>query len=213
MKLPVTLTRILAVGLCFAGLSAAQAQSLKVGIVDMNKIFSGYYKTKDAETKINDAREVAKKELDDRMESHKQLLDEINTLNKDIDNPALNSTGKGDRQKKRDDKIQQVRSLETEINEFKTSRERQLQEQAVRMRNTIVEEIMAVINNKVKSESFDLVLDKSGQSLGGVPVVVHSRDNMEFSDDVIGALNKNRPATPSATVSGATPAPAAPPKR
>ena len=57
---------------------AAQAQ-VKVGIVDMNKIFSGYYKTKDAENKINDAREIAKKELDDRMESHKQLLDEINS--------------------------------------------------------------------------------------------------------------------------------------
>ncbi len=105
MKSPVSFIRILAVGLCFAGVSAAHAQSLKVGIVDMNKVFSGYYKTKDAETKINDAREVAKKELDDRMESHKQLLEEINTLNKDIDNPALNSTGKGDRQKKRDDKI------------------------------------------------------------------------------------------------------------
>lgn len=212
MKLPVSLTRFLAVGLCFAGVSAAQAQ-LKVGVVDMNKIFSGYYKTKDAETKINDAREVAKKELDDRMESHKQLLDEINGLNKSVDNGALSSGAKTDANKKRDDKIQQVRALENEINEFKTSRERQLQEQAVRMRNTIVEEIMTIINNRVKSEGYDLVFDKSGQSLGGVPVVVHARDNMEFSDDVITALNKNRPATPSAAASGATPAPAAGPKR
>ena len=213
MKLPASLTRLLAIALCFAGASAANAQ-LKVGIVDMNKIFSGYYKTKDAETKINDAREVAKKELEDRMDSHKQLLDEINTLNKDIDNPALAATAKSDRNKKRDDKIQQVRSLENEINEFKTSRERQLQEQAVRMRNTIVEEIMTVINNKVKGESYDLIFDKSGQSLGGVPVVVHSRDNMDFSDDVVTQLNKNRPATPVAPVGpAATPAPAAPPKR
>ena len=195
-------------------MSAAQAQSLKVGIVDMNKIFSGYYKTKDAETKINDAREVAKKELDDRMESHKQLLDEINNLNKGIDNPALNPPASKDRrQKKRDDKIQQVRALESEINEFKTSRERQLQEQAVRMRNTIVEEIMTVINTKVKGESYDLVLDKSGQSLGGVPVVVHSRDNMEFSDDVITALNKNRPATPGRPRSRRVRRPPPPPRR
>ncbi len=215
MKLPVTLSCLLAAGLCFAGANSAQAQ-LKVGIVDMNKIFSGYYKTKDAETKINDAREVAKKELDERMESHKGLLDEINNLNKAIDNQAISATARADSGKKRDDKIAQVRSLEQEINDFKTSRERQLQEQAVRMRNTIVEEIMTVINNKVKGESYDLVLDKSGQSLGGVPVVVHSRDNMEFSDDVITQLNKSRPATPSAaaaTPAGAPPAPAAPPKR
>ena len=212
MKLPLSLTRLLAVGLCFAGASAAHAQ-LKVGVVDMNKIFSGYYKTKDAETRINDAREVAKKELDERMESHKQLLDEINNLNKSVDNGALSPGAKAEANKKRDDKIAQVRSLENEINEFKTTRERQLQEQAVRMRNTIVEEIMTVINGKVKGESYDLIFDKSGQSLGGVPVVVHSRDNMDFSEDVITALNKSRPATPTAAATGATPAPAAPPKR
>ena len=188
------LSSLLAVGLCFAGAGVAQAQ-VKVGIVDMNKVFSGYYKTKDAETKINDAREGAKKELDERMESHKQLLDEINTLNKDIDNAALSASAKADRNKKRDDKIQQVRALEQEINDFKTSRERGLQEQAVRMRNQIVEEIMTVINARVKSDNFDLVLDKSGQSLNGVNLVLHANDKMDFSDDVVTALNKNRPCS------------------
>ena len=207
MKTNHTLASLLAVGLCFAGVSAAHAQ-VKVGVVDMNKVFGGYYKTKDAENKINDARETAKKELDDRMESHKQMLDDINTLNKDIDNPALSASAKTDRQKKRDEKIQQTRQLEQEITEFKGSREKQLQEQAVRMRNQIVEEIMAIINTKVKSDNYDLVLDKSGQSLNGVQIVLHSKDSMEFSDDVISALNKTRPAPTAATA-----APAATPKK
>ena len=214
MKTSTILSSLLAVSLCFAGATAANAQ-VKVGVVDMNKVFSGYYKTKDAENKINDAREGAKKELDERMESHKQLLDEINGLNKDIDNAALSATAKADRNKKRDDKIAQVRSLEQEIQEFKTSRERGLQEQAVRMRNQIVEEIMTIINARVKSDNFDLVLDKSGQSLNGVNIVLHSNDKMEFSDDVIAALNKNRPAPdaaapkPAATLA----APVATPKK
>ena len=206
MKLSLRLTSLLAAGLFLgAAVPGAHAQ-LKVATVDMNKVFSGYYKTKDAENKINDAREVAKKELDDRMESHKQLLDEINQLNKDVDNAALSATAKQERSKKREDKITQVRSLEQEIQEFKTSREKQLQEQAVRMRNQIVEEIMKVINDKVKSDNYDLVIDKSGQSLNGVQIVLHSRDNMDFSDDVVAALNKNRPAAGAA-------APAATPKK
>ena len=183
MKTSLTLTSLLAVGLCFAGVNAAQAQ-VKVGVVDMNKVFGGYYKTKDAENKINDAR------------------DEINALNKEVDNPALSASAKTDRQKKRDEKIQQTRQLEQEINEFKTSREKQLQEQAVRMRNQIVEEIMTIINSKVKNDNYDLVFDKSGQSVNGVAVVLHSKDSMEFSDDVITALNKSRPA---ATAPAATP--------
>ena len=191
--------------LCFAATAGAQAQQLKVGTVDMNKIFTSYYKTKDAENKMNEVRESAKKELDDRLESHKQLLDEINQLNKDIDNKALSDTARSDRQKKREDKIQQVRVLEQEIQEFKNSREKQLQEQAVRMRNQIVEEIMTIINAKVKSDNYDLIFDKSGQSLGGVPVVLHANDKMDFSDDVISTLNKNRPVNAAPVVPATQP--------
>ena len=197
MKIRFTLTSLLAAAAFCAAAPAAHAQ--KIATVDMNKVFSGYYKTKDAENKINDAREVAKKELDERMESHKVMLDEINQLNKDIDNPALAQGAKSDRQKKREDKIGQVRQLEQEIQEFKNSREKQLQEQAVRMRNQIVEEIMKVVSEKVKDDKFDLVLDKSGQSLNGVQFVLYSQEKMDFSDEVITALNKSRPSTPAAT--------------
>ena len=201
MKIRLTLSSLLAAVAFCAAAPAVHAQ-IKVATVDMNKVFSGYYKTKDAENKINDAREVAKKELDERMESHKQMLDEINQLNKDIDNPALSATAKSDRSKKREDKIAQVRQLEQEIQEFKTSREKQLQEQAVRMRNQIVEEIMKVITDRVKDEQYDVVLDKSGQSLNGVQFVLYSQDKMDFSDEVITALNKNRPT---ATAPAASP--------
>ncbi len=199
-----------ACGLLFTGATSAQAQ-VKVGVVDMNKVFAGYYKTKDAESKINDAREVAKKELDDRMDSHKTMVSEITDLNKKLDAPALSATAKTDLGKKRDDKIAQVHDLEREIQEFKGSREKQLQEQAVRMRNQIVEEIMKLVNDKVKSDNYDLVFDKSGQSLNGVQIVLYSADKMEFSDDIIASLNKTRPSTGSGNA--ATPAPAAPPKR
>ena len=203
-----------ACGLLLTGAASAQAQ-VKVGIVDMNKVFAGYYKTKDAESKINEAREVAKKELDDRMDSHKTMLTEINDLNKKIDTGgALSATAKADLGKKRDDKIAQVRDLEREIQEFKGSREKQLQEQAVRMRNQIVEEIMKLVNDKVKSDNYDLVFDKSGQSLNGVQIVLYSADKMEFSDDIITSLNKTRPSGAAATSGNAAPAaPAAPPKR
>ena len=75
----------------------------------------------------------------------------------------------------------------------------------MRMRNQIVEEIMTVINAKVKTDNYDLVLDKSGQSLNGVQIVLHSKDSMEFSDDVITALNKSRPAATPVAPAAATP--------
>jgi outer membrane protein len=176
-----------------SGLPAA-AQGIKVGTVDMNKIFSSYYKTKDAESRINEARASAKKELDDRMDTAKKSLDEIKKLEEDINNPALSKNAKDDKAKSHDEKINSLRSLERDINEFKSTREKQLQEQAVRMRNGIVEEISKLVKDKVNTEGYNIVLDRSGNSLNGVPVVVYANDNLDFSDDIIKALNKAKPA-------------------
>ena len=61
--------------------------------------------------------------------------------------------------------------MEREINEFRQTRERQLQEQALRMREGIVKEITDVVMEKVKAQNLDLVFDKSGMSLNGVPLL------------------------------------------
>ena len=59
-----------------------------------------------------------------------------------------------------------------------------LQEQALRMREGIVKEISEVVMDKVKTNNLDLVLDKSGMSLNGVPLVMYSRENYDFTSDV-----------------------------
>ena len=178
---------------------SAFAQGMKIATVDMNRAFKEYNKTKDAETKINDAKNAAKKEYDDRADSYKKALDEINKLNQQLEAPALSADAKTQKAKERDEKIASIKSMEREINEFRQTREKQLQEQAVRMRDGIVKEITDVVMEKVKSDNMDLVFDKSGLSLNGVPTLIFARDNMDFTNDLIVTLNKpgrldNKPA-------------------
>ncbi|MEP6709622.1 MAG: OmpH family outer membrane protein [Verrucomicrobiota bacterium] len=178
---------------------SAFAQGMKIATVDMNRAFKEYNKTKDAETKINEAKNAAKKEYDDRADSYKKALDEINKLNQQLEAPALSADAKTQKAKERDEKIASIKSMEREINEFRQTREKQLQKTAVDMRDGIVKEITDVVMEKVKSDNMDLVFDKSGQSLNGVPTLIFSRDNMDFTNDVIATLNKpgrldNKPA-------------------
>src|SRR4029077_20633383 len=156
-----------------------------------------YNKTKDAETKINDAKNAAKKEYDDRADAYKKALDEINNLNKQLDSSALSADAKTKLAKDRDDKIANIKNMEREINEFRQTRERQLQEEALRMREGIVKEITEVVMERVKSNSLDFVFDKSGMSLNGVPIVMYARDNVDFTTDIITVLNKPGRATTS----------------
>src|ERR1700750_2134364 len=130
----------------------------KIGTVDMQRAFKEYNKTKDAEAKINEAKNAAKKEYDDRADSYKKALDQINKLNQQLDAPALSADAKTAKAKERDEKISSIKTMEREINEFRQTRERQLQEQALRMREGIVKEITEIIMDKVKTNNFDLVL-------------------------------------------------------
>ena len=176
-------------------LAAFAQSSLKVGTVDMNRAFKEYGKTKDAETKINEAKNAAKKEYDERAEAYKKALDDINKLNQQLDAPALSADAKSQKAKERDEKIANIKNMEREINEFRQTRERQLQEQALRMREGIVKEITDIVMERVKANNLDLVFDKSGPSLNGIPVLMYSRDNVEFTSDVIAAMNKPGRAT------------------
>src|SRR5437667_8536561 len=194
---------------------AAFAQgTTKIGTIDMNRAFKEYNKTKDAEAKINEAKNAAKKEYDDRADAYKKALDEINNLNKQLDAPALSADAKTQKAKERDDKIANIKNMEREINEFRQTRERQLQEQAMRMREGIVKEITDIVMEKVKANNMDLVFDKSGMSLNGVPVLMYSHDNVDFTSDIITVLNKPGRAISSektSTSPSATPARASKP--
>ena len=178
--------------------------TLKIGTVDMQRAFKEYTKTKEAEAKINDAKNAARKEYDDRAEDYKKALDEINNLNKQLESPALSADKKTQTAKDRDDKIAKIKNMEREISDFRQTRERQLQEQLMRMREGIVKEITDVVMDKVKANNFDLVFDKSGMSINGVPVLMYSHDNIDFTNDVITVLNKPGRATASTAKTGIT---------
>ena len=170
----------------------------------MDRAFKEYSKTKEAEKKINDAKDAAKKEFDDRTDSYKKALEEVNNLNKQLESTALSADKKTQLAKDRDDKINNIKNMEREINEFRQTRENQLREQALRMRDGIVKEIMDVVNDRVKTMNMDLVFDKSGLSVNGVPSLLYSRDNYDFTNDVVAALNKpGRPSTVSSEGSSA----------
>ena len=184
---------------------AAFAQgTLKIGTVDMQRAFKEYNKTKEAEAKINDAKNAARKEYDDRAEDYKKALDEINNLNKQLESPALSADKKTQTAKERDDKIAKIKNMEREISDFRQTRERQLQEQLMRMREGIVKEITDVVMEKVKANNLDLVFDKSGMSINGVPVLMYSHDNIDFTNDIITVLNKPGRAAPPAVRTSAS---------
>ncbi|MFZ0615215.1 MAG: OmpH family outer membrane protein [Chthoniobacterales bacterium] len=186
----ITRISLLAALFLLGGVGAANAQ-VKIGTVDMNRVFSEYSKTKDAQAKYAEAEKAANDDLNSRVETLKKSMQEISALNADLEK---SDSGKEEKVKDRDAKVAAARVLDREIADFRTAKQKALQDQFLRMRKDIVDDIMKTVNDLVKSKAYDVVFDKSGLSAGAVPVVLYSRDDLDFSSEVIAALNKNVPA-------------------
>ena len=208
MKKTLLLTTLLAAFALAAG-STAMAD-LKVGIVDMNKVIGGYYKTDEAKKRIAEAQTLAEKELQDMVDLYKKNAESINKLNEELNKPELSKEAKEKKSEDRDKKFDEYKRQEKEIVDFRNRHLKELSETANRMRAGIVEEITKLVNEKVKSEQFDMVLDKTGLSNNGVPIVLYSKDAADFSDDLIKTLNANKPKSADVKPS---PAPSAAPKK
>jgi len=185
---------------------ASQMQAeIKVGTIDMQKVFNGYYKTRDAEDKLKDAQKAYKDELDSRMDIYKKNMDTINKLNEEINRPELSGAVKDQKAQERDGKIQEEKGLEKDITEFRQTREKQIQDQMKMKRDEIVKDIMKIVTDQVEAQKYDFVFDKSGFSANNiVSVVLYAKDSYDFSESVISKLNANRPtASPAAQKSSA----------
>jgi outer membrane protein len=191
----ISITRItlIAAILFFGGTAFARAQ-VKCGTVDMNRVFSDYYKTKDAQAKYADAEKAANDDLNGRVETLKAGMKEISQLNADLEKTGLSKDAVDERKKDLQTKVAAARALDREIADYRSAKQKSLQDQFLRMRKDIVDDIMRTLSDLVKSRGYDLVFDKSGLSAGAVPIVLYSRDDLDFSQDVIAALNKTAPA-------------------
>lgn len=171
------------------GATVASAD-IKIGTVDMNKVFGEYSKTKDAQAKYSLAEKAANDDLNGRVESLKKSMQEISALNADLEKTELAQDVRAAKLKDRETKVAAARALDREIADFRTAKQKALQDQFLKMRKDIVDDIMKTMNDLAKTKSFDIVFDKSGLSAGAIPVVLYSRDEYDFSSDVIAALNK-----------------------
>lgn len=185
---------------CLVGAAEIHAQT-NIGTVDVDRIFKEYKKTKEADAKLNEAKNSAKKEYDDRAEGYKKALEEINKLNGQLDAPALTAEAKAAKARERDDKIAKVKNMEREITEFRQTREQQLQQQMARLREVLLKEIMEVVTEREKARGLDLVIDKSGASTNGFSPILFSPESMDFTTEVIAELNKRGHPAPSGTPS------------
>lgn len=179
-------------------LSSASAADLKFGVVDMEKAFSEFQKTKDAAERFKGNVDKAQKEMNDRWAVYKGLMDGMQKLKKEISDPISSPDVRNKKASEFEEKAKELRSLEQEISEAQNRRTSQLKQEDVEIRRGLYDEIITVVRERAKADGFDFVFDKSGRSLSTVPMLIYYKDAVDITDQIIVELNKQQADAPAA---------------
>jgi outer membrane protein len=194
----------------FAPLTLATAD-LKVAVVDLSKAFDSYYKTKDAQAKLKAKQDTYTKEIQGYINDYQHMGEEAQALDKAANDPTLSAQARQDKTTALNQKKQDLMNLSQKIQEMKTERGRELEEEKFRLHQEIVTELSKVISDYSGPQGFDLVIDKSSASAAsGVSIVLYSSPKLtDITTEVITILNKSAPAPAGAAPAAGAPAPTA----
>ena len=188
-----TIAIVLAATLGLALAASAQVPTGRIVIVDLNKVFTDYYKTPIASGKLKETADSFNKEHEEMLANYKKQIDELNKLRDEQDKPEYTPEVREQKRKAVADKLADTQKIQRDIDDFRASHRKILEEQTQRMRQTILKEINDVVTKEARDAGYQLVLDRSGNTLNGVPTIVFSQDSLDITDDITKILNKNQP--------------------
>ncbi len=179
------------VGMLMVGIvSAAQAAGLSLAFVDMDRVFSEYYRTKLADAQLKEQADKFTEERDRLVQKLKDLREEFNRARTAAQDTSLSAEARKAKQDEAEKLLVQIREEESNLREFEQTRQKQLTDQGRRMRNRIVDQIREAVEEYARTQGFSAVLDYSGDSMNGVPVVLYVDRSVDITDEVIEILNK-----------------------
>lgn len=172
------------------GIGAAEIDGTqKIGIVNMNKIFTSYYKTKLEDARIKKQSEVYRKYLMSLNEAKNKLNTEFIKLRDAAQNIAYSDVERESNRISAQNKYRQIEAKEVEIQQYNDEKKKQLFDEYEKMRKALIEEVVKVVRSKAKRENYTIVLDSSGNTMNSIPAVIYFEEPVDFSDSVIKELN------------------------
>jgi Skp family chaperone for outer membrane proteins len=177
--------------LATASLRAAEA---RIGLVDLKRVFDGYYKTKQADAglkeRVADAEKVMKgmgEDYQKAQEDYKKLVDSSN-------DQAVSAEEREKRKKNAEAKLTELQDIERSVRQFRGTTQTALEEQKRRMREEILTYLKGVIASHAKKGNYTHILDSAAESRNETQVLLYTTGQGDITDDVLAEINANAPA-------------------
>ena len=170
-----------------AGVCAAE---VKIAVIDMQKAFEQYEKTKTLQIKLDQQMEVFREYSNQLNQQYQNLRKQYESARDDSQNIAFSGAERESKRLKAQQLYESLKLKEQELTSYKESRKTQLGEMHEKLRGELIDEIKQVVHNKAVLEGYTVVLDKSGISLSDIQFVVYYQPNLDITESVVQDLNR-----------------------
>jgi outer membrane protein len=173
--------------------NAASAE-LTVVTVSMQKLFDGYYKSAEANQRLESIREQAVSEAQEKEKELQAMAEQIRSMQEELQNPVLSDASKAEKQAELQGVAEEGRRKQAEFQQWQQQTMGNLNQRSQEIRNSLIDEIVKVVNDiALKDYAADLVFDTSDILGSGVPTVLYADTDLDITDKVMVKLNADAP--------------------
>jgi Skp family chaperone for outer membrane proteins len=164
--------------------TVAISQAQKVAVVDVQKVFDGYQKVKEARERLDKSKKIAMEELEIFRAEMEKIVKELKEMEEKIKNPNIDSTAL---RSKYQEKVEKAKVKQEDMVSYDKRAKATI---AQRQRNLLVEhleDIRGAVKRVAAAKKFDLILNSSETQLG----VFFAGEKFDVTEEVIVTLNAN----------------------
>lgn len=181
--------RALGVAVLLLSSTWAMAQ-MPIAFVDMEKLFQGYYKTIRHDAALNKQKELYR-EHGENLVAEVELLKQQREENKKAAlSIALSDDARSRHRRTMEEKDAFFQEKVKEYQSFRRETTEKLQNLYKKSRDEIVGELRKFLRGYCQQQGIELLLDVSGRTLNGIPVLVYHAEAKEVTDTVMAELNQ-----------------------
>jgi Skp family chaperone for outer membrane proteins len=162
----------------------------KVALVDMEKLFQSYYKTKISDADLKKQAEIFKDYSNKLNDSLLKLQDEFKEVRDASQNIALSESERENKRVTAQDKYRQLKEKENEVKQYNAEKQNQLKDKYEELRNNLLKEITETIKKYCQPQGVTLVLDSSGKTLNNIPSIIYRVPELDITDVILKEINK-----------------------
>ncbi len=162
----------------------------KVALVDMEKLFQNYYKTKISDADLKKQAEIFKDYSNKLNDSLLKLQDEFKEVRDASQNIALSEAERENKRISAQDKYRQLKEKENEVKQYNAEKQNQLKDKYEELRNSLLKEISETIRKYCQPQGITLVIDSSGKTLNNIPSVIYRVPELDITDVILKEINK-----------------------